>query len=301
MVFFWGLSFIIVDIAMEFVPSLSVALYRLIIASISITIINVIYKNKGKDEIYEEIEIINNKNSLKRYWSLIIIASITGISGYLFTIYTAVGLIGPSLPSFTDCLLSPIFIAFISLVIFKEKLNRKMIIGFVIASIGSYLLITGGNIRILIFENPNFIGYILALLSPVFWSTYTISIKKIKEINKRNSDFRNLSYITYFGCLELFILILLTNQLFIFLSNILNLILFLCALYLGLGAFIIGYYIWNFSLKKLKSSKVASFLYIQPFITLLFSFLFQRSDPISLLNVVGGIIILISVLIIDNK
>ena len=273
----------------------------MIIASISIIFINFFQRKKRNDEFNEEIEIVSEENSPKHYWILIIIASITGISGYLFTIYTAVGLIGPSLPSFTDCLLSPVFIALISLVVFKEKLNKKMIFGFVIASFGSYLLITGGNIGIFVIENPNFIGYILALLSPVFWSTYTISIKKIKEINNKNSEFLNLSYITYLGCLELFILVLLTNQLFVFFSNILNLILFLCALYLGLGAFVIDYYIWNLSLKKLKSSKVASFLYIQPFITLLFSILFQRPDPISLLNIIGGIIVLIAVLIINYK
>ena len=40
MIFLWGFSFIAVDIAMDFVPPLSIALYRLMIAAISMTIVD---------------------------------------------------------------------------------------------------------------------------------------------------------------------------------------------------------------------------------------------------------------------
>lgn len=301
MIFLWGFSFVIVDIAMEFVPSLSIALYRLIIASIIITIINLFLKRKENQQQIEENGFIKERIHIKKYWILIIIASITGVSGYLFIIYTAVIFIGPSIPAFIDSLISPVLITLISLIIFREKLNKKMVVGFIVASIGAYFLITGGNIEVLILKDPNSIGYIFALLSPICWSVYTITIKKLKELGNEKTDMQNLTYISYFGCLELFILVLVSSQLQIFLENILNLVVFLCALYLALGAFVIGYYIWNFSLKKIKSSKVASFLYIQPFLTLLFSVIFQRPDVITLWNFVGGLIVLLAVLIINYK
>jgi len=73
-------------------------------------------------------------------------------------------LIGPSLPVLVDCLINPILITLLSLVIFKEKLSKNKIVGFIIASFGAFLLITGGNIGVLQPNSPNFLGYILALL-----------------------------------------------------------------------------------------------------------------------------------------
>jgi drug/metabolite transporter (DMT)-like permease len=87
----------------------------------------------------------------------------------------------------------------------------------------------------------------------------------------------------------------------LFVLNFLNLIIFVCALYLGLACYVFGYYIWQKSQKKLKSSKVASFLYIEPFLTLIFSLLFRRNEQIFVWNIVGGIIVLSAVLLINYE
>ena len=110
-----------------------------------------------------------------------------------------------------------------------------------------------------------------------------------------------LKYIGYLGMVELLIFVLINNEIQIFLSNLFNPILLLCALYTGILCYIIGYYIWQNSQVKLKSSKVASFLYVEPFITLLFSLLLQRSETIVIWNIVGGLIVLVAVLIINYK
>ena len=244
----------------------------------------------------------NTKNGSERnYWLCIVLASLVGVSLYLFIIYSAISLIGPSLPVLVDCLINPILITLLSLVIFKEKLSINKVIGFIIASFGAYLLITGGNIGVLQPNSPNFLGYIFALLAPLMWSIYTIAIKKVKQFDRSRTDFQNLKNISIFGAIEFFILIIITGQMNIFLNNFLNLIVFLCALYLGLGAFVIGYYIWSYSLKKLKSSSVASFLYLQPFITLILSIIFQRNDVIGLWNIIGGLIVMGALVIINYK
>jgi drug/metabolite transporter (DMT)-like permease len=220
---------------------------------------------------------------------------------YLFVIYSAISLIGPSLPVLVDCLINPILITLLSLVIFKEKLSKNKVVGFIIASFGAFLLITGGNIGVLQPNSPNFLGYILALLAPLMWSFYTIAIKKVKQFDSSRTDFQNLKNISIFGVIEFLILVIITGQLSIFLNNFLNIVVFLCALYLGLGAFVIGYYIWSYSLKKLKSSSVASFLYLQPFITLILSIIFQRNDVIGLWNIIGGLIVMVALVIINYK
>ena len=301
MIFFWGFSFIIVDIAMDFVTPLSIALYRLLIAAISMILIDLFLRKKN----YKKPVLISNKvinsESERNYWFYIVLASLAGVSLYLFVIYSAISLIGPSLPVLVDCLINPILITLLSLVIFKEKLSKNKVIGFIIASFGAFLLITGGNTGVLQPNSPNFLGYILALLAPLMWSFYTIAIKKVKQYNSSRTDFQNLKNISIFGSIEFFILVIITGQLNIFLNNFLNITVFLCALYLGLGAFVIGYYIWSYSLKKLKSSSVASFLYLQPFITLILSIIFQRNDVIGLWNIIGGIIVMIALVIINYK
>ncbi len=301
MIFLWGFSFIIVDIAMEFVTPLSIALYRLIIASILLIFINLYLRKKNNKNSDLNVERHTKEGTEKNYWMYIMLASLTGVSLYLFIIYSAISLIGPSLPVLADCLINPILITILSLAIFKEKLSKNKVIGFIIASLGAYLLITGGNIGVLQPNSPNFFGYILALLAPLVWSFYTIAIKKIKQFEGSRTDFQNLKNISIFGCIEFFILIIITGQVNIFVNNFFNLIVFLCALYLGLGAFVIGYYIWNYSLKKMKSSSVASFLYLQPFITLILSIIFQRNDVIGLWNIVGGLIIMVALVIINYK
>jgi drug/metabolite transporter (DMT)-like permease len=230
-----------------------------------------------------------------------VLASLAGVSLYLFIIYSAISLIGPSLPVLADCLINPIFITLLSLFIFKEKLSKHKATGFVIASIGAYLLITGGNIGVLQPNSPNFSGYILALLAPLLWSLYTIVIKKVKQFDSSRTAFQNLKNISIFGSIEFFVLIIITGEFNIFLNNFLNPIVFLCALYLGLGAFVIGYYIWSYSLTKLKASSVASFLYLQPFLTLLLSIIFQRDEGVTIWSILGAFVIILALVLINYK
>jgi len=298
MIIMWGFSFVVIDIAIVFIPPLSIAFYRFIIASFTFLIIDIYLKVRKNKE-----PIDNNKSDkppkfLKNDWILMILASFTGISFFFLAQYTAIQIIGPSLPALFVCLLAPIVITILALIFFNEKLNTLKIIGFLVASIGGFLLITGGNLSIFTSESPNFIGYLFALITPLLWAIYSTATK---EINQTNSNFKMLKYIAYLGTIELFVFVLLNNELLIFITNFFNIIVLLSALYTGIGCYILGYYIWQNSQIKLKSSKAASFLYIEPFITLLFSFLFKRSEIIMFWNILGGIIVLIAVLIINYK
>ena len=108
-------------------------------------------------------------------------------------------------------------------------------------------------------------------------------------------------YISYFGAIEILIIVLFTNQFIDFINNLFNPIAFLTAIYLGIGCYVLGYYIWQKSQSMLKSFKVASFLYIEPFLTLIFSLLLKRNEILVAWNVIGGLIVLIAVLIINYK
>ena len=298
MIVIWGFSFILVDIAVEYVPPLSLALYRFIVASMSFLIIDIYTKLNKKKVVHINDEEINELKFTKNDWILMVIASFTGISLFFFAQYNAISLIGPSLPALFVCLLAPVIITLLALIFFNEKLTNIKIIGFFIASIGGFFLVTGGNIENLTPQSPNFIGYMLALLTPLLWAIYATVTKKI---TKKKSNIKLLKYTAYLGTIQLFIFVIINGELYIFISNFLNIMILLCALYLGLGCYVLGYYIWQYSQERLKSSKVASFLYIEPFLTLFLSFLFQRNEVIVIWNILGGIIVLIEVIIINYE
>ncbi len=300
MIIMWAFSFVLVDIAVDIIPPMAVAFYRFVIASASLFIIRIYTKIKAKrnPEATRLVETNENPKFSKNDWILIVISSFAAISVFFYAQYNAINLIGPSLPALFVCLLSPVIISVLALIIFDEKLNKLKVLGFVIATVGAFLLVTGGNISNLAPSSPNFLGYFLALLTPVLWAAYTILSKKITKVK---SNLKAIEYISYFGTIELLIIVLITDQFQIFLENFFNITLFLIALYLGPGCYILGYAIWQSSQQKLKSSKASSFLYIEPFFTLLFSFLLQRSEAIVLWNILGGIIVLFAVILINYK
>jgi drug/metabolite transporter (DMT)-like permease len=298
MVIMWSFSFIIVDIGIEFITPLSLALYRFIIASAAFGVIDLYYLLKKKistnSSIKKKGKLILNKTNLVS----LIFASLSGVSLFFLSQYLAIQLIGPSLPALFVCLLAPIIISILALIFFNEKLTKVKILGIIIATFGSFLLITGGDITNILPNSPNFIGYLLALITPILWAIYSIISK---YLIKKSSSIKINKYISYLGLIELLLFVLFSNQIGIFLTNFINIIVFLCALYLGLGSYVIGYYIWQYSQTKLKSLKVASFLYVEPFLTLIFSFLLSRNEVIVLGNVIGGLIILLAVVIINYE
>lgn len=298
MVFIWSFSFVLVDIAVEFIPPMSLALTRFLIVSIVFIIIDIYFIINRKVGKIKKEENKEKHNYSKKEWLYIIIASFCGITLFFAIQYSAINLIGPTLPALFVCLLSPVLITLFALIFFKEKLTHLMVIGFIIATVGGFLLVTGGDLGTITPETPNFLGYLYALITPLLWAIYTITTKKISD---EKSNLITLKYIAYFGTIELFILVLLNNELLVFVQNLANILVLMAGLYLGLGCYIFGYFIWQKSQKELKSSKGASFLYIEPFLTLIFSLLLNRAETILVWNLIGGFIVLVAVLIINYK
>jgi drug/metabolite transporter (DMT)-like permease len=299
MVIIWSFSFVLVDIVVElFIPPISLALTRFLIASITFILLDLylLLKRKANNQKIEEKR--EKRQFTRNEWIFLVLASFCGITFFFVVQYYAIDLIGPSLPALFVCLLSPVLITVFALVIFKEKLTRIKLIGFIIATIGGFLLVTGGDLGMLTPKAPNFLGYLFALFTPLLWAVYTIITKKI---SKNISNLNILKFTAYFGTIELFFLVLFNGELLIFVQNIVNISVFLTGLYLGIGCYVIGYFIWQKSQNELKSSKGASFLYIEPFLTLIFSLIFQRAETIIIWNLVGGLIVLVAVLIINYK
>ena len=121
MVIIWSFSFVIVDIAVEFIPPLSIALYRFIIASCTFLMIDIYFKLKKNKEINSISKSNINSKFSKTDWILMILASFTGISLFFLAQYSAIQIIGPSLPALFVCLITPVIITILALFFFKEN------------------------------------------------------------------------------------------------------------------------------------------------------------------------------------
>lgn len=298
MVLVWSFSFIIADIAVEFISPLNLALYRFLIASVSFIFIDIyltLIKQKQNNKVLDKAKL---KDFTKNDWILLVLSSFSGVSLFMFAQYTSVKLIGPSLPALFVCLLAPVIISILALIFFQEKLNKLKIIGFILASIGGFLLVTGGNIKNITPNSPNFIGYFFGLMTPILWAIYSTFTKKLTN---HISTMKLNKYISYLGLIELLFLVVVSQEFVLFIESFLSITLFLCSIYLGIGCYVIGYYIWQKAQTELKSFKVASFLYAEPFLTLIFSSILQRNESIVLWNIFGGVIVLVAVLIINYK
>jgi len=119
MVILWSFSFVIVDIAVEIIPPMSIALYRFVVASIAFLIIDLYLKiNKKSKRTISNLPEENSKFS-RNDWILLTIASFTGVSIFFTVQYIAISFIGPSLPALFVCLLAPVLITVFSLIFHK--------------------------------------------------------------------------------------------------------------------------------------------------------------------------------------
>ncbi|MHA1689125.1 MAG: DMT family transporter [Promethearchaeota archaeon] len=294
----WAFSFIVVNIAINYIPPMVIAFYRFLVSSILYLLVDIYLFFFRKNKNSSQVQTPQNEKFNGKEWFLLMLATQFGVILFFLSQYNAIQLIGPSLPALFVCLLSPVFIAIFSLIFFKEKLNKLKSLGFLLASIGGFFLVTGGDISSLNPSSSNFLGIFLALLTPLFWAIYTMLTKKLMQNHGTNMM---LKYIAYLGAIELFLYIYLNGELIFFFQQGLNWVVIISALYLGPVCYVLGYFIWQNSQRTLTSSNVASFLYVEPFITLLFSYVLNIEEIVKVGNIIGGLIVLIAVFMINCR
>lgn len=276
-VLFWGASFIATKIALNELSPLMIIFCRLILGITLLSTFAIITKRDFS---------INLKN---HGWILVlaIIASFhlwIQVTGLQYTTASNTGwIIG----------LTPVFMALLGLIFFKEKLLKMQIGGIVLAFAGLVLLISRGKI-----ENLGLIshkGDFMVLASSFTWSVYSMVNKKI-----------SINYPPLMTILFLFIMMAIIISPFTLnaetLSAVLNLSVKEAGAILFLGIFCSGisYVFWAQSLKTMNASSVGVFLYLEPFVTVFTAWLILSED-ITFLMIFSGLIIMLGVVLVNRK
>ena len=274
-VIFWGVSFIATKIALDELVPLTIIFLRLILAVIFLTAIAVYTKR-------------DFSVNLKSHGGILILALVAvfhlwiQVTGMQYTTAAKTGwIIGTA----------PVFMALVGLIAFKESLTILKSAGILIAFFGLILLISNGDLySIDLISNK---GDFLILASAFTWAVYSAVNKKI-----------SLTYPPMMTILFLFLMMAVIISPFTINDAAAQSVIHLSAvswvsiLFLGILCSGAAYVMWASALKEMESAKVGAFLYFEPFVTVIASWIILN-EKITLLMIFAGIVITLGVVLVN--
>jgi drug/metabolite transporter (DMT)-like permease len=188
----------------------------------------------------------------------------------------------------------PIFIAILGWLVLKEKLNWLQALGILLAALGVLLVVTHGDLKALVSGNFGKPGDIFILISAPNWAIFTIlSRRGLKTYPAALMMF----YVMIFGWLFSSVLFVGGRGW----ESIHNMAPdgWLALGFLGILCSGVAYIFWYDALKVLPVAQVGTYLYIEPVVTVIVSFL-VINEKITLAGVLGGVIILLGVWLVNR-
>lgn len=240
----WGLSFIATKIVLQYLSPSELITIRLLLGTPVIYLVARIRKIRFRFDSADR--------------TLIVIASV--ILGAHFLIQT-LGLTFTSATN-TAWLIAtiPAFVAVMSRIFLKERLNLRKIVGIALGSAGVVLLVSRGDFGRLDWLYS--IGDWLVLATCLTWSTYTIITR---NITRRYHPLALTTVILAIPAVSLTIVTSLTTPLSKFTSLPFNVVLLI--IFLGVGCLGIAHWLWMEGLSRKGATEVGAFLYLEPIVT----------------------------------
>ena len=190
--------------------------------------------------------------------------------------------------------LIPLWSALLAVLLGKERLGGWKIAGLAGGFAGALLVISRGALGTDLLHLPSTRGDLLILLSTVNWAVYSVlGHRTLRRLGPTRATA---------GAMALGWLML--APLFLFTRGWRELPGLSPAgwgavLFLGLGCSGLGYLFWYGALEQLEVSRVAAFLYLEPFVTFAAAVLLL-GEPVTAAVVAGGLLILGSVLLVQR-
>lgn len=203
---------------------------------------------------------------------------LTGGSLYFISENTALQFTYASNVSLIICA-TPILTMALDLLVYKNKVRLRAIIGSLIALCGVTIVILNGSLNLGL--NPK--GDFLTLLAAFFWAAYCMILKKM---NTRYSNLLITRKVFFYGFASALLLCFFEPAPVMpagdtLIQVVLNL------LFLGVVASFLCYIMWNNAVKILGPDKTANYIYFTPLITILASSAILK-EPVTLWMLLGG-------------
>ena len=170
-----------------------------------------------------------------------------------------------------------------------NKLRKNTVYGSLIALVGVALVVFNGTV-VLKF-NP--FGDMLSMAAAICWALYSVMITHYVH---RFSSFFLMRRMTFFAILTTLPLAFFMGELNMPLYEFADPHKLFCIVFLGILGSGISYVTWNIATRRLGIVKVNTYIYVNPFVTLVTGALFLL-EPITLMSVIGALLIICGVII----
>ncbi len=190
---------------------------------------------------------------------------------------------------------TPIFIAILSWIFLREKINWIQIIGIILAAIGVILVVSKGDFPALINNHFGEPGDILIMISALNWAVF--SILSARGLQKHPAT-QMMFFVMLIGWLF-------TSVLFFNNRNVADIknLTWTSLLSIGfLGIFCSGlaYIAWYDGLKAVPATQIGAFLYLEPLVAVFVAWLVLGEYMLSI-TLLGGVIILLGVRMVQKS
>ena len=191
--------------------------------------------------------------------------------------------------------LTPIWSALLAAAFVRERFGWMKTAGLLVGFFGAMLVISQGQFSTAIFALPSTRGDMLILASTINWAVFSIvgtgAIKRLGPL-------RATASMMLFGWLMLLPFFAVSKSWVEYAS--LSPAGWIAVLFLGIGCSGLGYLFWYGALERIEPSRVASFLYIEPLVTLAAA-VALLGEPVRVITLVGGFLVLAGVVVIQRS
>lgn len=253
-VLFWSGNFIIGRALRDHVDPVSLNFWRWLIALMFIL-------PCGYQQVW------SNRLQLLSVWKRIAWLGLTGIAAFHICVYKAL-LDTTAINALIILSIAPVVIVISSCFFFRETMTVRQGIGILISLIGAIVLITHGNIEILLHFNINR-GDIWMLLAVPIWSLYCLLLKhnppNLPHLTQLSGSIIAglifMSPLYAFGIVE-------GNTLPLTSTSIIGI------LYISIFASVLAFFFWNYGVSQIGPNKAGMFLHLMPFFGSVLSIIF---------------------------
>lgn len=271
-VFFWGITFVSTKILLEYLTPIQIMLLRYLIAY------------AGLFAIYPKL----HPSEGIRQELLCLCAALTGSTLYFFAENSALSLTQASNVSLLIST-APILTSLAAHLFTRdEKLSRGILLGFVSAMTGIFLVVCNGHFVLKL--SPK--GDLLTIAAALSWAIYSILLLKIRSVYPPVYITRR---IFFYAILTMFPLTALDAQPFDY-TVLANPIVWGNLLFLGLIASSLCYVLWYHVVNGLGAVRANNFVYLNPVVTMIASVIVLH-ERVTALMLLGALLILFGVML----
>jgi len=272
----WASAYPFARYALSVYTPRGLILARFLVATATLLVVNII-ASKGKPRLPDRVDVP---------W--FIMSGFLGIFVYTWLFHEGLERVDAGVASFIMAF-NPVIVMVLSVLVLKEPIRRRGVIGFVISMAGLVLvtLTQAEGFEI----NP---GVFFLFIAACVIATYPILQRRLL---RKYSPIQTASYCIAAG--TAFMIAFAGDTIDGLLAS--NLGVHLMVLYLGAFPAALGFFLWGYALSKIDNTlRITNFLYLMPFIASLSAFV-VLGEVITLMELLGGTIIILGMLVANGR